>query len=173
MSSCSQSINLHLSKYLPDAIGVAEPAFVGDLISKGQGVLREGTLGSSFALPAANEMDILCHTGGPRVLKEVAKAINATEANLISSWAIMKAHGNLSGASNMAVLDHHNQRRLLGPPSDTEWCVCLSMGPGVCLEGIFMRSMHMGVLPPDGMPATELEAKGGKSSNCSTTLTSW
>jgi len=153
------AINLHLSKYLPDAIGAAEPAFVGDLISKGQDILCKGKLGASFELPAANEMDILCHTGGPRVLKEVAKAINATESNFKSSWAIMKAHGNLSGASNMAVLDHHNQRRLLGPPSDTEWCVCLSMGPGACLEGLFLRSMHMGVLPPGMEAAMQAEKK--------------
>lgn len=169
------AINLHLSKYLPDAIGVAEPAFVGDLIKKGENKVKASPkYGASFKLPAPKEMDILCHTGGPRVLKEVAKAIDATEENLASSWAIMKAHGNLSGASNMAVLDHHNQRRLHGPPSDVEWCVCLSMGPGVCLEGLFIRSLHNGVATEGELAAAAAAAKGaGKDSNCSSTLTSW
>ena len=41
----------------------------------------------------------------------------------------MKAHGNLSGASNLAVLDHLN-RRTHGLPLQRRcaWVLCLSMG---------------------------------------------
>ena len=50
----------------------------------------------------------------------------------------MKAHGNLSGASNLAVLDHLN-RRTHGLPLQRRWVLCLSMGPGACLEGLVLR----------------------------------
>ncbi|CAE8686085.1 unnamed protein product [Polarella glacialis] len=80
-------------------------------------------------------MDIACHTGGPRVLHEVAKAADATDEQLAASWAVMKAHGNLSGASNLSVLDYQNRVVENG----RQWVLCLAMGPGVCIEGLLLQ----------------------------------
>jgi len=60
------------------------------------------------------------------------------DAALASSWAVMRAHGNLSGASNLAVLDHHNHG-CTAEEKDGKWVVCISMGPGVCIEGALLR----------------------------------
>lgn len=117
-------IRLHLDKGLPGAVGKAEPEFAATLIARGRS--------KGYAVPDLKEMDIACHTGGPRVLKEVAEASGVGDEALASSYAVMNAHGNLSGASNMAVLDHHNRSvEYVG-----KWVLCISMGPGVCIEGI-------------------------------------
>jgi len=126
-------IRLHLDKGLPGAIGRAEPEFAATLIEKGRSL--------GFAVPELKEMDIACHTGGPRVLQEVAKASGVEEEALASSYAVMRAHGNLSGASNMAVLDHHN-RGNTDEEEDNKWVLCISMGPGVCIEGILCRRLN-------------------------------
>lgn len=112
----------------------------------GQGVEKLG-MGAAKKV----HVDVLCHTGGPRVLKEVAKSIDADETRLAASWAVMKAHGNLSGASNLAVLHEHNKNC----KAETDWCLCLSMGPGVCLEGVVLR--RVGVRVPS-VDATELHS---------------
>ena len=57
----------------------------------------------------------------------MAAALGASDEQFASSWAVMKAHGNLSGASNFAVLDHLN-RRTHGQPLQRRWVLCLSMG---------------------------------------------
>jgi predicted naringenin-chalcone synthase len=105
-------------------------------------------------------VDVLCHTGGPRVLREVAKALGVQSQNLHSSLEVMRNNGNLSGASNLCVLDHHSQLADLSdrnmnaeaaasigmgsaPARPTsEWAVGLSMGPGVCLEGVLLRDVR-------------------------------
>lgn len=134
-------IRLHLARDLPDEIGKAEPAFVAHLLARGEKALHGAHL-----LPPLETMDVLCHTGGPRVLSEVARSLGVETHRMTSSWAIMRAHGNLSGASNIAVLHHHSLRAMqqvpatLSPTSD--WAVCLSMGPGVCLEGLLLRNVR-------------------------------
>jgi len=120
-------IRLHLDKGLPSAVGKAEPDFAKTLIERGR---KKG-----FDVPELHTMDIACHTGGPRVLKEVAEASGVGDEALASSYAVMTQHGNLSGASNMAVLDHHNR----STEEVDQWVLCISMGPGVCIEGILCR----------------------------------
>jgi len=93
---------------------------------------RHCKLTESPSPPDITKFDIVCHTGGPSVLKEVAQAIGVTADHLASSWEVMRARGNLSGASNLAVLDQQNAR------GGREWVVCLSMGPGACLEGLVL-----------------------------------
>jgi len=121
------AIRLHLDKGLPGAVGKAEPAFAQELIKRARD--------KGLEVPDTKDMDIACHTGGPRVLKEMAEACGVPDEALASSYAVMNAHGNLSGASNMAVLDHHNRSCEL----DDKWVLCISMGPGVCIEGILCR----------------------------------
>jgi len=120
------AIRLHLEKDLPDAVGRAEPAFVDSLMHEAK---RRGV-----TPPDVSEMDIACHTGGPRVLHEVAKAVDADDSQLEASWKVMKAHGNLSGASNLSVLDYQNRF----VETDRQWVLCLAMGPGVCIEGLLL-----------------------------------
>jgi alkylresorcinol/alkylpyrone synthase len=124
------AIRLHLSPKLPDAVAAAEPAFVASLCAK-----AKAEFGS--AIPPVQEMAVLCHTGGPKILREVAQCLKVDESHLKSSWSVMKAHGNLSGASNLAVLDHYTRNAL--DRGEVTWAVCLSMGPGVCLEGVLLR----------------------------------
>ena len=63
------------------------------------------------------------------VLEEVAKSVDVQDKTVMRwSWNVMTEHGNLSGASNLAVLDCHN-RDYRGPRA--EWVICLSMGPGI------------------------------------------
>ena len=130
VSYCEQdggSIQLHLSKRLPDAVAAAEPDFVRALFAEAE---RRGE-----EAPQVVDLDIACHTGGPRILHEVAAALEAEDEQLEASWAVMKAHGNLSGASNLAVLHHH----IVHVNTGRDWVLCLSMGPGVCLEGLLLR----------------------------------
>ncbi|CAE8584085.1 unnamed protein product [Polarella glacialis] len=47
----------------------------------------------------------------------------------------MKAHGNLSGASNLSVLDYQNRVVENG----RQWVLCLAMGPRVCIEGLLLQ----------------------------------
>lgn len=129
------SVCLHLEKQLPMFIGQAEPKFVQDLLEKGQST-------SKHNIPSVESFDILCHTGGPKVLKEVAKSLGVTKGQMRSSWEVMTSHGNLSGASNLAVLDHHNQLAENMANDTSEWALCLSMGPGVCLEGLIIRDVR-------------------------------
>ena len=132
------SIVLQLNKHLPERIAKAEPDFVSQLLWKGKKLCADipNDIGS---------FDILCHTGGPRVLEEVAKSLDVQDKTVMRwSWDVMTKHGNLSGASNLAVLDCHN-RDYREPRA--KWAICLSMGPGPCLEGVLLRSLHKKTSP--------------------------
>ncbi len=84
------------------------------------------------------------------MLREVAKCLGLTSKNLYSSWEVMKNNGNLSGASNLCVLNHHNEMAIdelkneksNSGISQSKWAICLSMGPGICLEGILIRDVR-------------------------------
>ena len=58
-----------------------------------------------------------------------------------ASWEVMEAQGNLSGASNLVVLDR--VRRMAGSGQGIyaakRHCICISMGPGVGIETILLR----------------------------------
>ena len=58
------SIKLHLDRGLPDAVAAAEPAFVERLLCEASA--------AGATPPGLDEFDVACHTGGPRVLHEVA-----------------------------------------------------------------------------------------------------
>lgn len=142
------AIRLFLDRDLPEEIGKAESAFVSTLLEKGRKAMFQKS--EDAPIPKMNELedvDILCHTGGPKVLREVAKGLGLTSKNLHTSWEVMKKNGNLSGASNLSVLNHHNEmamKQMQNSEFDagtltSKWAICLSMGPGVCLEGILIR----------------------------------
>lgn len=119
------AIRLHLERELPDALEAHDHDFVYDLI-------KEASM--KFEIPDIKEFDIACHTGGPRILKCVAKGLKIDdEEHMKSSWRVMKAHGNLSGSSNMSVLDDQNKR------GGRDWVIGLSMGPGIAIESVLLR----------------------------------
>jgi len=80
------------------------------------------------------------------VLREVHHSLGIKEEKLAWSWETMERHGNLSGASNLAVLDCHNQSH--AELKRSKWAIALSMGPGPCLEGLVLKSLHDNPLTP-------------------------
>ena len=142
------AIRLHLDKELPDFIGKAEPDFVTHLLKKGSETLHYGQETVAETIPwKLRDMDVLCHTGGPRVLKEVQSSLGVSRQNMRSSWEVMNNNGNLSGASNLCVLNHHNELRAKNKDelSTSGWAIALSMGPGLCLEGVLLRDLRVKV----------------------------
>lgn len=83
------------------------------------------------------------HTGGPKVLKYVAESLSISKGRMASSWYCMKRWGNLSGSSNLVVLDHW---RKLPPmvgdikPESKQHVVCMSFGPGVGMELLLLKA---------------------------------
>ena len=72
------------------------------------------------------DVDIAC--GGPKVVQEV-----------------MKAYGNLSVVSNLAVLGHHLRH------GTQSWVIGLALGlgkPGICLEGVLLKRLGQQQSPP-------------------------
>lgn len=112
-------IQLDISRELPDAIGVHIPSIVSSLLD-----------GYDVCI---DDCDISCHTGGPKVLNIVRDSLGVTDDHMRASWYVMKRYGNLSGSSNIVVLDHN--RRL----SNRRDVVCISMGPGVGVETLYLR----------------------------------
>jgi predicted naringenin-chalcone synthase len=121
------TIKLFISKDLPGAVKQALPELVGELASSNKVDLKD----CCFAI----------HPGGPKVIKNCAAALGVASEVMGTSWHVMKRHGNLSGSSNLVVLDH--LRRLAATNAEgveeKEYCVCVSMGPGVCVEAVLLR----------------------------------
>ena len=86
-------------------------------------------------------MDLCCHTGGPRILQGVRDSVGTMDERMLASWHVMKKYGNLSGSSNLVVLDFNRNRDI--NPQMKEMVVCVSMGPGVAMEGLLLRNLGM------------------------------
>lgn len=112
-------ISLDISKELPSTVGEYLPSLITRLLSPYNIDIKT--------------CDIACHTGGPRILNTVKDCLTLTDDHLIASWYVTKQYGNLSGSSNLVVLDH--QRRL-GKQNNV---VCISMGPGLCVESLYLQ----------------------------------
>lgn len=84
------------------------------------------------------------HTGGPKVLNYVSEALKVEPARLASSWYCMKKYGNLSGSSNLVVLDHWRKLASIDATikqDAREFVVCISFGPGVGMELVLLRAV--------------------------------
>jgi len=138
------AIRLHLSKELPMMIGKEDLCFVKSILHRGRnnGFCTIPPL--CDPLNNKSNYDILCHTGGPKVLREVQKSLGVQKDDLSWSWDVMESHGNLSGASNLAVLHWYSKSRLSNvlKRKRSQYAICLSMGPGPCLEGVLLKSLH-------------------------------
>lgn len=118
-------IYLYIAKELPDKIAEVLPTQV-------EALLRPYGLN-------IDDCTYSVHTGGPKVLKNVQSCLKVSSDRLTSSWYCMKKFGNLSGSSNLVVLDH--QRKMAGDTRSKEFVVCMSFGPGVGMELILLRAV--------------------------------
>jgi len=81
------------------------------------------------------------HTGGPKVLEYVAEGLKSTKARMASSWYCMQRWGNLSGSSNLVVLDHWRKLPKEVEADPRRHVVCMSFGPGVGMELLLLRAV--------------------------------
>jgi len=125
-------IHLYIAKELPDAIARVLGGEVEALL-KPYGLRVEDC---SYSV----------HTGGPKVLNNVQSALSVGVERLASSWYCMKKYGNLSGSSNLVVLDHWRKLDASIKADAKEFVVCMSFGPGVGMELVLLRA--------DGAPFT-------------------
>ena len=137
------AIRLHLSRELPLMIAKHDMSFVNFLLDRGRMDGFDKIPQLIDLQSSKSNFDILCHTGGPKVLREVQKSLGVEKEDMLWSWDVMESHGNLSGASNLAVLDWYNksQKSKDWNQKRSQWAICLSMGPGPCLEGVLLKSL--------------------------------
>jgi alkylresorcinol/alkylpyrone synthase len=76
---------------------------------------------------------LLVHPGGLRVLAAVADAAGVDEERLAASYAVLRANGNVSGVTALAVLAHHLDH---GP--DGGRMLLTAMGPGFGFEHVLL-----------------------------------
>lgn len=130
-------IHLYLDKLLPDSIFVYIPDFVNEL-------LAEHSINISQCLFAL-------HTGGPRIINGVQECLKLENEQLFGTWLAMKKYGNLSGSSNLVVLDHIMRfQKLQNEESDSDTSfpsdfskythiIGLSFGPGIGVECVLFK----------------------------------
>jgi predicted naringenin-chalcone synthase len=125
-------MTLYISKDVPVAVSQISPECVGKLLKKHNVDISQCALS--------------LHTGGPKVLNMVGKSLGMKEGSdqLAASWRVMKERGNLSGASNLVVLDHI---RRVEQTQRYPYVVCLSFGPGVCVEFLLLRNLTTKLYP--------------------------
>jgi len=80
------------------------------------------------------------HTGGPKVLEYVSEGLGVSKERMASSWYCMKKWGNLSGSSNLVVLDQWRKLPSSVASDPRKHVVCMSFGPGVGMELILLRA---------------------------------
>jgi len=118
-------IHLYIAKELPGDIKKALPAQVRALLAP-HGLT---TADCSFSV----------HTGGPKVLNYVAEGLEVPEARMAASWYTMKKYGNLSGSSNLVVLDQWRKLPATVKSEPKQYVVCMSFGPGVGMELVLLK----------------------------------
>jgi alkylresorcinol/alkylpyrone synthase len=75
----------------------------------------------------------LVHPGGLRVLAAVAEAAGVDSGRMSASYEVLRANGNLSGVTALAVLEHHLRT---GPPGGR--LLLTAMGPGFGFEHVLL-----------------------------------
>lgn len=112
------------------------------------------------------------HTGGPKVLEYVAEGLGVEKERMAASWYCMKRWGNLSGSSNLVVLDHWRKM-----PDDVErdsrrFVVCMSFGPGIGMELLLLKAISpeipIGHYKPTTSTSTSIPTSTSSSSLSST-----
>lgn len=78
---------------------------------------------------------VLLHPGGVRVLEACAEALGVSTELLSRSYDVLAAHGNMSSATVLAVLE-----RLLREPEVQGRGILTAMGPGFAFEHVLFES---------------------------------
>ena len=89
---------------------------------------------SDFVAPLAGGRDVdswCVHPGGPAILAQVETVLGLAPGGLVASRAALRAHGNLSSATVLFVLERELSRMEAGARG-----VMLGFGPGLTLEGV-------------------------------------
>lgn len=131
------SIHLYLDKKLPDSLFDHLPIFIDEFLSSNKINIDQ----CLFAL----------HTGGPRIINGVEKCLELKSEQLFATWFVMKNYGNLSGSSNLVVLEYllsyrnsafPNKMPGICYPSDLSkyfYVIGLSFGPGLGVECVIFH----------------------------------
>ena len=131
------AMHLYIDKELPESIFPHVPQFISKFLADHSIDLSQ----CLFAL----------HTGGPKIIDGIQKCLNLTPEQLFASWFVMKKYGNLSGSSNLVVLDYIMRIRAgavvdelenISLPSDFSkysHVIGLAFGPGLCVECVLFQ----------------------------------
>jgi alkylresorcinol/alkylpyrone synthase len=79
---------------------------------------------------------VICHSGGPKVLQAVEKALMLPAEALEPSWRSLREVGNLSAASVLAVLEDYLENR---PGVPGTYSLLVAMGPAFCAELVLLQ----------------------------------
>ncbi|CAF1045582.1 unnamed protein product [Adineta steineri] len=131
------SIHLYLDKQLPYAVFDYLPNLVNSL-------LKEYNIDIKICQFAV-------HTGGPKIIRGIEKCLSLDEEQLCASWYVMINYGNLSGSSNLVVLEHFCRwkyssikptcKNIIFPKdfNQYKYIVGLSFGPGIAVECVLFQ----------------------------------
>ncbi|UJR38645.1 hypothetical protein I4U23_031311 [Adineta vaga] len=131
------SIHLYLDKQLPYAVFNFLPNFVSNL-------LKQYDINIYHC-------QFVVHTGGPKIIRGIKDCLNLDDEQLCASWYVMYNYGNLSGSSNIVVLEHFirwkyskikpNEKNISFPKDYNryKYVVGLSFGPGIAVECVLFQ----------------------------------
>jgi predicted naringenin-chalcone synthase len=109
---------------VPAVLQNAAPPFVDELLQRA-GLSRTEVAGWAI------------HPGGRRILDVLKSSLELTDADLASSYQVLRQYGNMSSSTILFVLEEE-LRRTDRPPGPV---VCLAFGPGLTIEGAVLERL--------------------------------
>jgi alkylresorcinol/alkylpyrone synthase len=91
---------------------------------------------ADFGLSRGDISNWVIHTGGPKILEAIERALGLSDRDLRLSWECLRRHGNISSASVLLVLE---ETMTSCRPEAGQLGLLAAMGPGFCSEFILMR----------------------------------
>jgi len=91
---------------------------------------------ADFALSRNDIGNWVIHTGGPKILEAVERALGLSDRDLRVSWDSLRRHGNISSASVLLVLE---ETMMSCRPAPGALGILAAMGPGFSSEFILLR----------------------------------
>jgi alkylresorcinol/alkylpyrone synthase len=91
---------------------------------------------ADFALSRRDIGNWVIHTGGPKILEAVERALGLSDHDLKLSWDSLRRHGNISSASVLLVLE---ETMTSCRPEPGTLGLLAAMGPGFCSELILIQ----------------------------------
>jgi predicted naringenin-chalcone synthase len=126
----------------PEQIQYVTSPKVSELVLKNVKSLVEQVLKSADV--RMKDCAVICDPASADIVRGVQKLFALAPAQLESSYAVLKEHGNMSGATVLQIADHLRKSAAM---NDYKWAVALSYGPGVGLEAILLKSTGGGAVP--------------------------